>query len=61
MKTTERQWSEIKEMLRGIQVASGIQLLNPATGEPAPAAYVLMGMALLLPLFLASEVTKPIN
>ena len=57
MKTPERQWTEIKEMLRGIQAASGIQLLNAATGEPAAGAYVLMGMALLLPLFLASEVS----
>jgi len=55
MKTTEKQWSEIKDMLRPIQVASGITLLDPFTNEPTPAAFVLMGMTLLVPFILVSQ------
>jgi len=60
MKTTERQWVEIKEMLRPMQVASGIELLDPLTGEPNAAAYGLMALSLLLPLVLASEAVSSI-
>lgn len=37
------------------QVASGVELLDPSTGEPTAAAYGLMAVSLLLPLVLASE------
>jgi hypothetical protein len=42
------------------QVASGIELLDPLTGEPNAAAYGLMALSLLLPLVLASEAVSSI-
>ena len=41
--------------LRVFQVGTGIQFLDPKTGEPGPIAYAFFGLALALPVYLGVE------
>eukprot|EP00287_Rhodomonas_sp_CCMP768_P005362 CAMPEP_0196720432 /NCGR_PEP_ID=MMETSP1091-20130531/3235_1 /TAXON_ID=302021 /ORGANISM="Rhodomonas sp., Strain CCMP768" /LENGTH=119 /DNA_ID=CAMNT_0042061673 /DNA_START=132 /DNA_END=491 /DNA_ORIENTATION=+ len=52
----ESSWEEVKSALKAYQDVLGIKLVSDEDGEPSPAAWVLMGANVLLPLLLVSQV-----